>query len=137
MPDKDQTDEELMTLYLSGESRAFEVLYFRYGPKVRSFLLKRQVLPQEADELQQLVFLKFHTSRHSYDKQYLVAQWVFVISKSVLNDYFRKKKRQVLEDGDLSDDKIDRLNQEFVSSHRDQEALTIPDLSRLSKEQQR
>ena len=75
-----QTDEELMHLYLSGEILAFEELYKRLSPRVYSYVLKKLESRQDADEIHQAVFLKFHNSRHNYDFKYTVLQWLFVIS---------------------------------------------------------
>lgn len=96
------SDEALMSRYLAGESWAFEQLYARHSARVYSFIRKRIQAPEEADELFQRVFAKFHASRHRYDKAYPVLQWLYVMTKSALVDYWRLQNREVpLENPDL------------------------------------
>jgi RNA polymerase sigma factor (sigma-70 family) len=89
------SDENLMRLYQQGDSAAFEALYKRHSAQVYGYLKTRLESRVEADEIFQAVFLKFHRLRLKYDPSYPVLQWLFVISKSVLIDHFRKKQRQI------------------------------------------
>lgn len=86
-------DQALMRLYQSGDADAFAELYRRHAGRVRSYLLKRTPSAQDADELLQLVFLKLHQARHSYDPRHLVVQWLYVIARHSLIDFYRKKDR--------------------------------------------
>ena len=96
-----------MRLYQQGDSDAFEVIYGRYSKKIYSYLKQRLPSREETDEVYQAVFLKLHQARSQYDPKFSVLQWLFVISKSVLFDHFRKMKRegelvsQVFDDSDL------------------------------------
>lgn len=99
-----ETDAELMREYLAGDSSAFEALYGRFSGRVYGYLLAKLGRREEADEVFQMVFQKFHQSRASYDPAYPVLQWLFVLSRSVLLDHFRKQRRQVavVDDADLN-----------------------------------
>lgn len=88
-------DEELMRRYASGDVSAFEELYRRHSGQVYGYLLKKLIRRQDADELHQAVFLKFHRSRHQYDPKFAVLQWLYVISKTAVVDFYRKEKRSV------------------------------------------
>lgn len=88
-------DEELMRRYASGDASAFEELYRRYSGQVYAYLLKKLLRRHDADELHQAVFLKFHRSRHQYDPKFPVLQWLYVISKTAVMDFYRKEKRSV------------------------------------------
>jgi RNA polymerase sigma-70 factor (ECF subfamily) len=127
---KVESDENLMRLYLSGDSNAFDELYRRHASKVYSYLIKRTGAKQEADELHQLVFLKFHRTRQNYDPKYPVLQWLFVMSKSIFLDYCRKKKREVFEVTDYSQSEMDQM-----TMHDPEPQVTTPSLDHLSEEQ--
>jgi len=88
----EQTDQELMKSYLSGDEVAFEILYLRYKDRVYSYLSKRLSRPQDRNEVFQNIFFKFHRSRHNYNQKYALLQWIYTISRSELVDFCRKKK---------------------------------------------
>jgi len=100
------SDEELMKLYLSGETSAFEELYRRHASKVYATLSRKIDRKQVVDELHQAVFLKFHQSRHRFDYKHPVLQWLFVITRTTLIDYYRKQGRQVKETDDVLPEQI-------------------------------
>ena len=89
------TDEELMIKYQAGEYYAFEELFKRHSKKVFSFLGKRLSNKEEAEDLFQQVFSKFHQSKHTYSPQYAFTQWLFVVAKSVLLDHWCKENRRI------------------------------------------
>jgi RNA polymerase sigma factor (sigma-70 family) len=88
----DVNDQALMAAYSRGDETAFELIYARYSPKVMGYLGRKLRTPEERDEVFQLVFLKFHRSRHSYDPSYPLLQWLYVISKSVYLDYLKQAR---------------------------------------------
>ncbi len=90
MPKEVLTDEALMERYQEGDSAAFQALYERYSEKVYGYLHKRIPQSAQADELFQLIFLKFHQSRHQYQSSKPFAPWFFSICRSVLIDAIRK-----------------------------------------------
>jgi len=85
-----------MLRYQSGDASAFESLYSLHAARVYGYLLKKTNGDREqASELHQAVFLKFHQSRARYRSQYPVLQWLFVIARSVFLDQVRKSRREV------------------------------------------
>jgi RNA polymerase sigma factor (sigma-70 family) len=90
----DVNDQALMAAYSGGDEAAFELIYARYSRKVMGYLGRKLRIPDERDEVFQLVFLKFHRSRHSYDPKYPLLQWLYVISKSVYLDYLKQARIQ-------------------------------------------
>lgn len=89
------TDEQLMQAYVNGDEAAFSELFRRHRSKVYSYVLRRVRNEAAAEEILQEIFLKFHSSRSTYKKEYLVAQWLYIITKSVLVDHFRRKEREI------------------------------------------
>lgn len=89
-----------MRAYQQGEARAFSLLYQRHAGRVYAFVKRRVKSSDEADEIFQATFLKIHRFRHRFDAKYPFAQWLYVITKSVLLDHLRKRGRSVpIEDG--------------------------------------
>lgn len=98
------SDEALMELYRNGEELAFKELYKRYAKRVYGYLQKRLAYspyPNDAGDLLQAVFMKFHASRTKYDSKYSLASWMFLLSHSVLVDHVRKKNPTVMEEEKL------------------------------------
>lgn len=82
-----------MQAYQSGDEQAFECLYERYSGRVYAYLKRRLSRQEEVDDVFQAVFLKVHASRSGYRSEFLFAQWLFVITKTVFMDHLRKKAR--------------------------------------------
>jgi RNA polymerase sigma-70 factor (ECF subfamily) len=87
------TDREWMRSYLRDEKEGFDQIYARYSGAIYGYLGKRVQDSAERDDLYQRVWMKFHRSRVRWSDQYPLLQWLFVISRSVLLDHFRKEKR--------------------------------------------
>ncbi len=89
------SDEEIMRRYLSGEAEAFEEIYRRHSAKVFAYFHRKLSSRAEVEDLHQAVFMKFHRVRHRYDAKFPVLQWLFVIARTTLVDFYRKQGRQV------------------------------------------
>lgn len=82
-----------MLEYQMGDSASFNELYGRYSPRVYQYLRRRLNNAQECDEVFQTIFTKVHSSRRQYRSEFTFAQWLFVIVKTGLMDYWRKQGR--------------------------------------------
>ncbi len=89
-----EADKKWMSAYLKGDVDAFARLYSLHSSKVMGYLTKRLTSREEQEEVFQQAWMKFHTSRESYDEKYAVLQWLFVVTKSCLLDHWKKKKRE-------------------------------------------
>ena len=129
---KDLSDEALMAEYLEGDSTAFELIYARYSKKVMAYLRSKIKSSEEQDEVFQMVFMKFHKSRASYDPAYPLLQWLYVISRSVYLDYFKQTKRQSLAVEDFAAESMihesNKLTAQSSSSEVDPELLASLDV---------
>lgn len=83
------TDEECMLAYQAGDITGFNELYRRYSPRVYGFLLQRVKSADQAGDLLQATFLKFHATRARYLPRYPVVAWLFTIARSVFLDHAR------------------------------------------------
>lgn len=86
---QEATDEELMIAYQAGDERAFELLYSRYSERLYSYLKRRLENKDWVDDVFQMVFTKLHRTRHQYDPVHRFDQWVFVMTKTVLLDFWK------------------------------------------------
>lgn len=92
---KDRSDEELMTLYQSGDYAAFECLYERHSGRVFQYL-KGKVSVEAAKDLVQETFLKVHRSRGQYQAQYPFLPWLFTVARNSLNDFLKSSDQKVI-----------------------------------------
>lgn len=92
---KDRSDEELMTLYQSGDYTAFECLYERHSGRVFQYL-KGKVSADAAKDLLQETFLKVHRSRDQYLAQYPFLPWLFTVARNSLNDLLKSSDQKVI-----------------------------------------
>ena len=92
---KDRSDEELMTLYQSGDYGAFECLYERHSGRVFQYL-KGKVSLEAAKDLVQETFLKVHRFRHQYQPQYPFLPWLFTVARNSLHDFLKSADQKVI-----------------------------------------
>ncbi|MGE0527891.1 MAG: RNA polymerase sigma factor [Bdellovibrionales bacterium] len=92
---KERSDEELMTLYQSGDYSAFECLFKRHSGRVFQYL-KGKVPSETAKDLLQETFMKVHRSREQYQPQYPFLPWLFTVARNSLNDFFKSSEQKVV-----------------------------------------
>lgn len=88
------SDEILMGLYQNGDERALEELYKRYSGRIYGYIQKRLAQDNWVDDVFQLVFTKLHQTRHQYNPDFLFSQWIFVMTKTVLLDFWKTTDRK-------------------------------------------
>ncbi len=93
MPLRNLSDEELMARYQLGSEDAFSLLYGRHASKVYGFVRKRIAEPEFAAEVFQEVFVKLHRSKHLYNNTLPYLPWLFSVSRSVVLDALKAKKK--------------------------------------------
>lgn len=78
-----------------GDKSAFEELYNQYFAPLNRYILIRVGDPSEAEDLTQLVFIKFYKNLINWeDKGYQPSAYLFTIARSVIADYYRSKGRK-------------------------------------------
>jgi len=85
----EKSDNELMLLYQEGNEQALEELYRRFSGRVYAYLKKRLSDKDWADDVFQQIFTKLHQTRHQYNPAYRFDQWIFVMTKTVLLDFWK------------------------------------------------
>lgn len=78
-----------------GDKSAFEQLYNEYFAPLNRYILIRVGDVSEAEDLTQLVFIKFYKNLVNWqDKGYQPSAYLFTIARSVIADYYRSKGRK-------------------------------------------
>ena len=127
---KKHTAEELMLIYQNNHPdeayRAFEEIYFRYKNRVYSYLTSKvKNAEQDCEDLLQKIFIKFHEKKHLYSIQYKCEQWLFVIARTQLIDYFRATKKEIY--------RVESITNQFIWNEPiDNQIQDIDELKNLS-----
>jgi RNA polymerase sigma-70 factor, ECF subfamily len=75
----EESDEDLLRLWLIGDSGAFERFYHRHSNKVVGYAFKKGIPQDEVAELVQEVFLKLHLHIARYEPERKALPWFFTI----------------------------------------------------------
>jgi len=86
-----QTDDDLVRAYLSGQQQAFEELYQRHAQKLLGFLAG-EVGRVWAEDLVQETFSRLLTSLHRYDARGHFSAYLYRIGLNLARDSQRKYK---------------------------------------------
>lgn len=86
----------------AGNQVAYSQLLDQYWPEVYHFQLGRTQSENDAEDITIRTFSRAFDKLESYDPQYAFSTWLIAISKNLHVDLLRKRKRNVLESGDIS-----------------------------------
>ena len=84
------SDAELVEQILSGDQKAFDLLYETYFPRVYGFAFKRLRDSGEAEDVTQEVFLTVFNVLGSYRGNSSLLVWIFGITRNTVNRRFRR-----------------------------------------------
>jgi RNA polymerase sigma-70 factor (ECF subfamily) len=92
---KDVTDQELVTLYISGKEKAFEELLLRHKNRVHTYIYMMVKSNALAEDLFQDTFIKVIKTLKSgsYNEEGKFLPWVLRIAHNLTIDYFRKANK--------------------------------------------
>ena len=107
------TDQELISCYLNGEEKAFEVLLNRHKNKIYTSIYLFTKDRSLADDIFQEVFIRIidtlRKGKYNHEGKFL--QWAMRISYSLCVDYFRRGKRRPIVSSNDDFDIFDVLKQ--------------------------
>lgn len=137
----DVSDEQWMKVYQESGAdapEAFRALYQRYHARVLAYLTSKLGRTASRDEIQdvfQKVFFRFHQTRHRFDSAYLVAPWIFTLTRNTLIDHLRTSKKHLVSNADIDPD---LLPAETADPVRMDETLdqTLEKIRGLTRDQQ-
>ena len=88
----DYSDEELMTLAMNDDARAFEELFQRYKRRLFGFFYGLVLNTEEARDCVQDTFLRLWQRRHQFARKGRFSAYVFQIAKNYFLDRGRRQK---------------------------------------------
>ena len=88
----DQTDEQLISEYFSGDEKSLEILIKRYLKPIYNFIFHLTNDPQATDDISQETFFKVWKSLKKYRMGESFKAWVYRIAHNSAIDYLRKRK---------------------------------------------
>ena len=87
----DRSDEELMAAFQQGDLSAFDALYRRYDPRLRSFFISLGHRQDAAEDLAQETFCRVIGAKGQFDRDLgCFAQWIFGIAHNKRLGLFRR-----------------------------------------------
>ncbi|MGD1925463.1 MAG: sigma-70 family RNA polymerase sigma factor [Paracoccaceae bacterium] len=91
----DIADEDLLLrVAQNGDRAAFKALFHRYAGRIKAFMIKGRVAPDQAEEIAQEVMVSVWRKAASYDPAKAgVATWIFTIARNRRIDVIRRETR--------------------------------------------
>jgi len=88
------TDEELMTMFQSGNAGSFEELFKRYKGPIFTFLIRRCGNRDTASELTQEVFTRVIHRGGTFAHQSRFSTWIYTIARNAAVDHARSSRHR-------------------------------------------
>ncbi|MFQ5675827.1 MAG: RNA polymerase sigma factor [bacterium] len=89
-----KTDEQLMLEYSSGNPKAFEELFRRYGTRIYNLFLRWERNAEAAQDLLQDCFVRVIEARDRYQPTKAFSNWLYTIAMNLLRDRQRQRGRR-------------------------------------------
>jgi RNA polymerase sigma-70 factor (ECF subfamily) len=124
-----------MTAIANNRDRSsFQALFLLYAPKVKSYLLRRGVDKQRAEDVTQEAFLMVWRKAGQFDPQRASASaWIFTIARNLWIDALRRERHP--DEFYLSDTNDAQLTPEQEAQARDGERILLAAIGTLPGEQ--
>jgi len=91
-----QTDAELVSRCINGDSSAFEEIVTKYKKLVYSVVYKMIPDREEVNDVSQEVFIRLYKSLEKYNPEYKMSTWIVKITTNLCLDTLRKKKQDTV-----------------------------------------
>ncbi|WP_231580393.1 MULTISPECIES: RNA polymerase sigma factor [unclassified Marinitoga] len=95
-------EKKLVEKLKKKDKEAFEELYNIYAPKIYVTLKKFVDISEIEDALQE-VFFKIFKGIHTFRGDSKLSTWIYQVTVNVGKDYIRKKKKNIVENIDLTE----------------------------------
>ncbi len=83
-----------MAAYVAGDRAAFDALFSRYAPRLRSMLARRVSRTDDVGDLVQQTFLQLHRARRDFRADAKLRPWLYTIALNLSRQYFRRRGRR-------------------------------------------
>lgn len=86
-----QTDQELISLSLKGDSLAFSSLYNSYVEKIYRFVFYKTMHKETAEDLTSQIFIKVYEKLKTFDQSQAFQPWLYQIARNTVIDFYRAR----------------------------------------------
>ncbi len=98
------TDNELISQYLHGETKAFKYLIERYSSALYNFAVRLGASNDAADIVQDIFIKVWQNLKKFNSAKASFKTWIYTIARNTITDYLRKKKPALFSQLDSEDD---------------------------------
>lgn len=88
------TDEQLMSLFQTGDENAYIALVNRYKDKLINFIFHYLKDSESAEDVVQDTLIKLYQKKHYYKEIAKFSTWLYTIAKNLANTELRKRKNR-------------------------------------------
>lgn len=89
-------DSELVTAYLKGGERAFDILVDRYQTRLLNFIYRTVGDRERAEDLVQEVFVRVYRHLARFDRSKKFSTWIYTIASNLAKNELRNRSRNPL-----------------------------------------
>lgn len=89
-------DNQLVTAFLGGATRAFDLLVERYQTRLLNFVYRTVGDRERAEDLVQEVFIRVHRHLARFDRSKKFSTWIYTIASNLAKNELRNRARNPL-----------------------------------------
>ena len=109
---EEPTDNTLVALFLEGDMQAYNTLVERYKERIYTFIyFQINQKPADAEDLTQDVFVELYRQAANYRGESKFSTWLFSVSRNIVLNYFRSRRRRYMDQTDSISDHSDESDQ--------------------------
>ncbi len=86
-------DGSLVYEYIRGESRAFDVIFYRYRTRLLNFIYRTVGDRERAEDLVQEAFIRVHRHLARFDRTKKFSTWIYTIASNLAKNELRNRGR--------------------------------------------
>lgn len=96
IPSRELSDNELVQLFIEGESFRFNELVQRYGPRLLNFIYRVIGDRERSEDLVQETFVRVYRHIKRFDQDKKFSTWVYTIASNLAKNELRNRTRNPL-----------------------------------------
>jgi RNA polymerase sigma-70 factor, ECF subfamily len=130
-------DSDLLTRIAQQRDRsAFAALFDAYGPRVKSFMMRKGASAEQAEDLVQETMIAVWSKAHMYSADRgSVTTWIFTIARNLRIDRLRREKTSLYSDIDDYDAESTDPQQDDALSRLQEDGYVAKALAQIPEEQ--
>lgn len=90
----DSSEQALIDQWRTGDAAAFAAIIERHQRAIYGYLRARLTQANDAEDMTQEVFLRFHLAQARFDSSNLIRPWLLGIARNLLKEHVRSVRRR-------------------------------------------